>query len=191
MRRLLKFFHTCGSIGYAGGIAAYLIIAAFGPELAVSEEFVRHRESLATISRWMILPSLMLVLFSGIFAMIIHHPFLNAGWVLAKAVAGILIFEASLASIDGPARKAAKAAAEALAGTLDAGQLALMVNDRVGALWVLLALAAGNVALAIWRPRFVRSGRRTTSAPASAAAVQVQASGDHAPDQQVHGHQEA
>lgn len=188
MRRLMKFIHTTGAIGYAGGIAAYMILANFGPELAVSEEFARHREALATISRWMILPSLMLVLFSGIFAMIVHHPFLNAGWVLAKAVSGILIFEASLASIDGPARKAARAAAEALAGEIDAVSLAALVNDRIGALWVLLALAAANVALAIWRPRFVRSGRR---AAAASAGVEVEASRNETAHEQIHRRQEA
>lgn len=164
MRRLLKFLHTLGAIGFAGGIAGYLIFLSTGPEVMPTEDFARFRDALASLSRWLIVPSLAAVMLSGVLSMAVHHPFHNAGWVWAKAGLGLVMFEAALASIDGPARRAAQAAADAAAGSIDAAELAAGVNDRVGALWVMLALAAINVILAIWRPRFVRPTPREKTA---------------------------
>ena len=92
----------------------------------------------------------------GILSMAVHHPFHNAGWVWAKLLVGFLILESCLATIDAPARDAAEAAARALTGEIDMRALALQVNDRWGAWWVLLTLFAANIAMAIWRPRFIR-----------------------------------
>ncbi len=156
MRRLMKFLHTTGAIGFAGGIAAYMIMVTYGPDISPTEDFARFRDALAVVSRWLIMPSMLLVLTSGLLAIAVHHPFQNAGWVWLKALTGLLVFEASLASIDGPAKRAAKAASDAVAGNIDAAQLAAGINDKWGALWVMLALSAANVVLAIWRPRFIR-----------------------------------
>jgi len=156
MRRLMKFLHTLGAIGFAGGIATYMIVATYGPDVSATENYAQFREALAIVSRWLIMPSMLLVLTSGLLAIVTHHPFLNAGWVWVKAITGLLVFEASLASIDGPAQRASSAAAEAVAGNISVAELAASVHDKWGALWVMLALSAANVVLAIWRPRFIR-----------------------------------
>ena len=152
----MKFLHTLGAIGFAGGIATYMIMVSFGPEPAVTPAFADFRDALSRVSRWLIMPSMVLVLTSGLLAMAVHYPFQSKGWVWVKAVSGLLVFEASLASIDGPARRAAAATVDALAGNLDALELAAAVDDKWGALWIMLALSAANVVLAIWRPRFIR-----------------------------------
>ena len=69
-------------------------------------------------------------------------------------MSGILIFEATLASVDAPAERAATAAARAVAGEIEVAELMTLVQDKWVAWWVLLGLAATNVVFAIWRPRF-------------------------------------
>ena len=59
-----------------------------------------------------------------------------------------------LATIDAPARRAAEAANRALAGELSNAELVASIESPWGAWWVILVLAAVNVVLAIWKPRF-------------------------------------
>ena len=150
-----------GSAGLIGGLAAYMLIVANAAAPDNIVEFAAARQTLALVSKYLIVPSLMAVLLSGVLSMAVHHPFHNAGWVWAKLLIGFLILESSLATIDAPARDAAAASARALAGEIDLATMATQVQDRWGAWWVLLALFAGNVAMAIWRPRFVRPTRES------------------------------
>lgn len=159
MRRLLKFLHTLSAIGLAGGLAAYMLVLGGAPDIASLSEYAALRASLVPVSKWLLMPSMLLVLVSGLLAMAVHYPFQNAPWVWVKALSGILIFEATLASVDAPAKAAAAAAANAVAGEIDAATLAGLVRDEWGAWWALLGLAAANVALAIWRPRMGLRGK--------------------------------
>jgi hypothetical protein len=154
MRRSVKFLHSISAIGMAGGLAAYMVVLAAAPDVVSIETHAALRGSLAQVARWLIVPSMVIVLITGLLAMIVHQAFMNQWWVLLKAVAGILIFEATLASIDAPAQQSARATAQALAGEIDAEQLAALMRDEWGAWWTLLALSAANVAVAIWRPSF-------------------------------------
>lgn len=156
MRRLMKFLHTLGAIGLAGGLGTYMMVLAAGPDVVDVDAYAALREGLAQVSGWIIVPSMGLVTTSGLLAMAVHHPFQNAPWVWMKAISGVLIFEATLGSVDGPAERAADAAARAVAGEIDAARLAILVDDRWVAWWVLLGLAFANVVFAIWRPRFSR-----------------------------------
>lgn len=154
MRRLLKFLHTLSAIGLAGGLAAYMLVLSAAPEVSSLSEYAALRASLVPLSQWLVLPSMLVALVSGLLAMAAHTPYLNAPWVWVKALSGILIFEATLASVDAPVTAAAEASARAVAGELDGAALAGLIRDEWGAWWMLLALAAANVALGIWRPRF-------------------------------------
>jgi hypothetical protein len=146
-RKSLKLLHTLSAFGFTGGIIAYMLLAEYGPAPAPSREFADVRAAIYFTTRWIV---------SGLLAMAVHHPFQNALWVWLKALSGLLIFEATLASVDGPARRAAKAAADAVNGDITAAALERAVIDHWGALWVLLILAVANVVLGIWRPRFRR-----------------------------------
>lgn len=154
MRRTLKFAHTISAIGLAGGLAAYMLVIAATPEVTSLEAHASLRASLAVVAKWLILPSMLIVLVSGLLAMAVHYRFQEMPWVWIKALSGILIFEATLASVDAPAQQAAAATARAVAGEIDAATLKSLVRDEWVAWWILLALSAANVILAIWRPRF-------------------------------------
>lgn len=159
MRRALKFLHTMSAIGIAGGMAAYMLVLASAPEVASLEAYANVRQSLAVVSKWLILPSMLVVLVSGLLAIAVHYPFAEAPWVWAKALSGIVVFKAALLSVDGPAQRAAEVSARAMAGEIDAARLASLMHDEWGSFWMLLALSAANVALAIWRPRFGVRGK--------------------------------
>lgn len=159
LRRFLKLLHTFGAIGLVGGLGAYMLILGTGPGPEVVPEHAALRQSLAMLSKWLIVPSLLGVILSGVLSMAVHHPFQDKGWVWAKLLSGLLIFESSLATIDGPARRAAEVAERARLGEIDAASMAALINDRWGAWWVLLVLFFANVVLGIWRPRFSRPSR--------------------------------
>ena len=154
MRRVLKFLHTLSAIGFAGGLAAYMLVLTAAPEVASLREYAALRAGLVPVTKWLLMPSMLLALVSGLLAMVATPGYINAPWVWVKALSGILVFEAGLSAIDGPIREAAAASARAVAGEIDAATLAGLVRDEWGAWWALLGLAVANVALAIWRPRF-------------------------------------
>jgi hypothetical protein len=153
-RKTLKILHTLGAFGFTGGVLAYMLLAEYGPAPAPTQEFADVRAAIYFATRWIVTPSMLFVAISGLLAMAVHHPFQNALWVWLKALSGLLVLEAVLASVDGPARRAAKAAADAVNGDITAAALEKAVIDHWGALWALLVLSAANVILGIWRPRF-------------------------------------
>ena len=156
MRKFLKLMHTLGAIGLTGGVGVYLMLIASPPGAESLAALDALRQDIAFISAWLIVPSMAVVLASGLLAMAVHSPFHDAPWVWIKALSGILIFEAVLASVDGPAQRAAEASAAALAGEIDPAELSTRIHDHPIALWVILGLAVGNVAFGIWRPRYRR-----------------------------------
>ena len=154
MRKTLKILHTLSAIGMSGGLAAYMLVLATTPEITSLEAHASLRASLALVAKWMILPSMLVVIVTGLLAMAVHDRFQEMPWVWIKALSGILIFEATLASVDGPAQQAAAATARAVAGDIDIATMQSLLRDEWGAWWMLLALSVANVLLAIWRPRF-------------------------------------
>ncbi len=154
MRRVTKFVHTLSAIGLIGGLATYTMVLAGTPEPTSLADYGALRATLAAISKWLLLPSLLVVLVSGILAMILHFPYMDAPWVWVKALSGFVLFEGTLMSVDAPAARAASASARAMAGEIDRNEMLALVDTEWGALYVLLAVGIANVALGIWRPRF-------------------------------------
>ncbi len=153
-RKTMKALHTLGAIGMAGGIAAMMLMMNAAPEPAASADYLAVRVAVYDVSRTLILPSMALVFLSGLLSMAAYFPFQNALWVWLKLGAGFLIFESMLATIDAPARKAVDAVNAAMAGDIASADLPTRIQDAWGAWWALLTLAALNVVLAVWRPRF-------------------------------------
>lgn len=158
-KRSVKFLHTFTGLGLVGGLAAYMLVLWAGPEVDSLQAYAAMRESLAAVSRWLIMPSMLGVLITGLLAMALHFSYMEAPWVWLKMLSGVLVFEASIGSVDGPARAAVILSERAVAGEIDAAALAAGVHDEWGAFWALLFLSAMNVALATWRPKF-RFARR-------------------------------
>lgn len=159
-KRTVKFLHTVTGLGLVGGLAAYMLVLWAGPDVTSINEYAAMRQSLAAVSKWLIMPSMLGVIVSGLLAMALHYSYMESGWVWLKMVSGVLVFEASLGSVDGPAKAAVIFSQRAQAGEIDAVTLAASVHDEWGAYWILLGLAIANIALGTWRPKF-RSRKRS------------------------------
>lgn len=159
VRRALKFLHEIATVGLMGALVAQLILAGSGAALSDSDHAVL-RAAILLLSKWLLLPSLGLVLATGLFALAVHPPYHNARWAWLKAATTLLILEGTLGGVQGTARDAAELARRVAAG--DGGAAAalqqVLTHER-GATWVILLLALLNVALGVWRPRLRRRPR--------------------------------
>ncbi len=146
-RRLLKFAHTLGAAGFMGGAVA-LIAMAIGvraPVGAAGELLLLS--AMAKVAAWIIGPSMILVVVSGLLAMAVNPAFHDVGWVWLKAATGILVLEGGL-HVLGPLGEAAKRGP-------DPSSAMRLFTAEIGTLWVLLAVSAANIALGVWRPRLL------------------------------------
>ena len=173
LRRTLKNLHTLASCGMVGALAGALVLLHFAPQDS-ADAFSDMRRSIAALSDYILLPSLALVIVSGLLAMAVHIPYLNKGWALAKAGLGIVVFKGGL-HVTG----AHSAYAERIA-TAVADNVPLTPALRAGALPYeqalllgMLALAAANIVLGVWRPRFVRGKARGVRTPRNTEGVRV------------------
>lgn len=160
-RRGVKFLHTLTGLGLVGGLGAYMLVLWAGPGVESVEAYAAMRQSLAAVSKWLILPSMLGVILSGLLAMALNFRYMESPWVWLKLLSGVLVFEGSLGAVDGPAKSAAILSTRAVNGEIDAAALAAGVRDEWTGFWTLLFLSAANIALATWRPKFQSSRRRT------------------------------
>jgi uncharacterized membrane protein len=161
MRKLFKFLHTMAAIGFLGAILAFVVIHTQLPEasgLAASPTELASYASLRTVqgavARWVLLPSMGLVLISGLLSMAVVPAYQNQGWVWAKLLSGAIVFEGTLVYVQGPMERAARRARAALAGDVPVAELGTTLGAEWGSFWVIGAVAVANVVLGVWRPRF-------------------------------------
>ena len=158
MKRVLKLLHTLAAIGLTGALAAYIVLLATAPDPLSLEAYAAVRHGIERIGTWLLLPSLLVVLTSGLLSIAVHRPYMKARWAWLKALLGLSLFEGTLVGIQGPAEHAAAVTAKAVAGEIDAARVPELLHDEWRTLWFILALAVINVVLAIWRPRLRRRG---------------------------------
>ena len=163
LRKLLKALHEIGAIGTMGSFAACIVLLATLPsKSAVADAAVL--QGIASITKLLLVPSLAIVLISGLLAIAATEAYKNAAWAWVKALLGIGTFEGSLLTVGASARHAAELATRAASGHGDAIQLAQVLRTEWGGLWILSALALINIVLAVWRPRLYRRTRGPSEA---------------------------
>ncbi|GJE54375.1 MULTISPECIES: hypothetical protein [Methylobacterium] len=156
MRRFLKFLHTMGAIGLMGAMASLLVMLSVMPPTSSLAAYAAMRGAMGAIATWIFFPSLGLTLVAGLLAIAMTRGFHNAGWAWLKAATGILVFESGFVGVLGPMQQEAERSAAALVGKVNPATLAQSLGPERNTLWVLLAIAAINVVLGIWRPRLMR-----------------------------------
>lgn len=154
-RKFVKFAHELGSVGFTGALAVHMVLLTLDPGPERLEVHAAIRQAIAGIGDWLLFPSLGLVLFSGLLAIMINRAFHDVGWVWLKLLFGVSVFEGTLVAVHGPAQRAADKAVAALAGELDVAQLAPGHNEWM-ALWVMMFVAVLNIWLGVYRPRFTK-----------------------------------
>jgi len=125
-RRALKALHELAAIGVGGGLAACLVIGITA-NIAAPAEFAAARQAIAAIARYVLLPSLALVLVTGLLAIAATRGYHDAGWAWVKALLGIGVFEATLFTVGASSRQAELAAA----AVTDPGLLALAARVAI------------------------------------------------------------
>jgi len=151
-RRILKILHELGAIGLTGALAAYMILLATAPDDSLAE-YAAVRRGIEAISGWLLVPSLMLTLVTGLLAIAAYSPFQNAWWVWIKAALGFPMFEGTLITIDATAQHAAALSARAVAGEADPALMADLLAAEWRSLWLILALSIAQTVIGVWRPR--------------------------------------
>lgn len=167
-RRILKVLHLLSAAGVTGALAIHMVLlATTSPESLA--EYAAVRRQIELISSKVLVPSLMVALASGFFAITAYRPFTDAGWVWAKALLGLPMFEGTLMTIASTAKRAADASAQAAAGTADPELVTQLVAREWNALWMILALSVAQTVIGVWRPRARRRApaRRATAPAAS------------------------
>lgn len=142
-----KVIHDVASIGFGGGLAACLVINLTANR-AAAVEFAAARDTFALISQYVLIPSMAVVVVSGLAAMMATRGHADAGWAWLKALLGVSVFEATFMVVASGSKQAAFLAAASDPAALDA----LLRSER-NILWLLIVLCVVNVVLAVWRPR--------------------------------------
>lgn len=160
MRKAMKVLHTLAAAGLLGGLVVYMLLLVVAPQ-DTPAAYADLRVSIAAISNYLLLPSLAVVLLSGIAAMVLHDPYLHKGWAWLKAASGILMFKGILTIVGAKADYASTVAQRVAEGEVAAEVLARALTYEWATLVVMLALSVANVVVGIWRPRLGRAPARS------------------------------
>jgi uncharacterized membrane protein len=152
VRRLLKFLHTLGAAGLTGAIAVLAVVLVLAPTSISTAGSVSILVAMAKTAQWIVGPSMVATVVTGLLAMLATPVFYDAGWVWLKAATGLLVLEGGL-HVLGPLQEEAKRGASALASGADPASVAHLFSAESNTLWVLLAVSVANIALGVWRPR--------------------------------------
>jgi hypothetical protein len=150
---LLKFLHTLAAAALTGAIAALAVVVILAPTLIGTASDRPIMLAMAKIAAWIVGPSLVATVVTGLLAMVANPAFYEAGWVWAKAATGLALLEGGLRVI-GPLQDEAKRAGSTLAGGATPADIARLLASEENTLWLLLAVSVANIALGVWRPRF-------------------------------------
>jgi uncharacterized membrane protein len=152
MARWLKLLHYGALIGFVGGLGTALLLAAFAVE-APPTAHAALRVAIARLGAELVVPSLVVLVVSGMLLVVARPTLINARWVWAKAVLTLALAGVTLVVVAPAAQQLAAMAAEAALGapSADAVREALEAEHRGG--WAVLALSAAATVLAVWRPR--------------------------------------
>jgi fructose-specific phosphotransferase system IIC component len=89
MRKSLKILHTLAACGMVGAVLAYMVLLLAAPQ-DTATAYAELRQSIAALCDYLLLPSLALVLVSGLLSMAVHRPFLDKRWAWLKAALGLM-----------------------------------------------------------------------------------------------------
>ncbi len=158
MRRLpkaLKFLHTLAACGIIGGVGCHMILLIFAPQ-DTPAAYADMRQSISAISNYVLVPSLAIVLISGLLSMAVHPPFLDKGWAWLKAGMGFFMFKAVLTIVGVTANQAADIARRIEGGEPAEALLEQAIFNEWAFLVFVMVMSVANVVLGVWRPRFSR-----------------------------------
>ncbi len=148
-----KTLHDLASLGFGGALAACLVINHVASR-DTAAEFAAARQAYAAIAQFLLVPSMFIVVLSGLLALAATQAYASAGWAWVKALLGLSVFEATLVVVGSQQKQGAIVAAYEDPALLDA-----LLRAERHTLWLLVVLCVINVVLAVWRPKLSRKRR--------------------------------
>ncbi len=122
--RVVKILHELGSFGLVGGFAVQLVLLGSAGPAPLPVEL---------IAKWVLAPSLLAVIGSGLLAMGVRPTFFSKGWVWLKVFLTVPPTYATLATHP---------------------DIAFMATDRLGPpLWSAIAASVVITFFSVWRPK--------------------------------------
>jgi hypothetical protein len=161
-RRILKILHEVSTSGIIGALAAHGVLLTVATASAL--EYAAVRRGIEAITQYVLLPSLGVVLLTGLLAIAVHHPFHGAAWAWVKLALGMSMFEGTLGSVNATAREASALAAKVASGEADPQAMHDVLRHEWGGLGVILFLSLVNIVLGVWRPKLYRTTNVAPSA---------------------------
>ena len=165
IRGLLKVLHELATVGLMGTAVVVLVLHPHA-RAASPDQLIVLRAAIADLSRIIFVPSLVLVLVSGLAAMALNSAFHDAAWVWLKALSGVAVFEGALFAVAGNAQRGVALAQSLAAGdaAAPAAMVDLLRHERAGCI-AMIVLSVINIVLGIWRPRMASYLPAETPAP--------------------------
>lgn len=186
VRQWLRWIHLA-SVGVFGGAMVMLLVLAGSADPVSPLTFGAVRQAMSIASAAVLVPALLLMLLTGFLLLVARPLLIDARWVWAKALIGVVIAGISFFSVYPAMNRATGYAVQSAAGSViqaAAGQAAAargpmdqaLAAERTGR-WINLLLVAVATALAVWRPQLGGGAR----APLSPQSPQTPTA-PHAPD---------
>lgn len=154
-KNLLKLLHFAGLVGLAGGIVVILVlldaIDATSPGMVAT-----MHAAIALVCSALVVPSLVVVLLTGMLLVVARPQLISARWVWAKAFFGVIAAGAILLGFQPLVNALASMSASGALGA-PPGPIDSTVDTERYAAYLVLANVLLAMIVAIWRPR--RLGR--------------------------------
>lgn len=151
-KNLIKLFHYVGLIGLAGGVAIGFVLADRIDVTSPGTTATLHA-AIALVCAGVIVPSLVIVLVTGMLLVVGRPHLIGARWVWMKAALGLAVAVVVFAWLQ-PAITAAASMSEAGApGSAVPVPIAGVVMTEFAASAWTLGLVVAAMVVAIWRPR--------------------------------------
>lgn len=150
-RNLLKLLHYFSLAGLGGGIVVILVLLDTIDATSPAAVAGMHA-AIALVCGGLVVPSLVVLLLTGMLLVVARPHLISARWVWAKAFVGLIVAVTILAGFQPLVNALASMASTGALGT-PPGPLASTVETERWAAYLTLANVVAAMVIAVWRPR--------------------------------------
>jgi hypothetical protein len=158
----MLWIHLASVAAFAGATLTLLVLATtITPSSPLS--FAAVRQAISIVAETVVVPALLVMVVSGMLLVVARPGLIDARWVWAKALAGVLVVVVALLQVQPATRRATVLAVQEAAGSVMQAEAHLGANARVPmevalerearGQWITLGLLVLASGLAVWRPR--------------------------------------
>lgn len=162
-KNLLKLLHYASLAGLGGGMVVILVLLDTIDATSPASVAGMHA-AIALLCGALVVPSLVVLLLTGMLLVVARPHLISARWVWAKAIVGVIVAVTVLAGFQPLVIALASMSATGALGDAPPGPLASTVETERWAAYLTLATVVAAMAIAVWRPRLGRPASARDSA---------------------------